>query len=250
MKTGTKQQVAWLVGASSGIGQALAFRLAQVGWQVAISARRLVALQAMQAQNAALHPYPVDVTDMQSLHQAAAAITRELGGIDLCLLNAGDYTPMPLADFNPELFRKLCEVNYLGMVNGLDAILPLMLARGQGQILLTASIAGYRGLPKSAPYSASKAAAINLAESLHLELKAKGVRLRVINPGFVRTPLTDKNTFRMPFLLEPEDAARAILHELDRDNFEIVFPKRFAWLMKLLRILPYWLYFKLTRKAM
>ena len=115
--------VAWLVGASSGIGQALAFQLAQAGWQVAISARRLDALQAMQAQHPALHPYTVDVTDVPSLHEAAAAITRELGEIELCVLNAGDYTPMPLADFNIELFRKLCDINYLGAVNGLDAIM-------------------------------------------------------------------------------------------------------------------------------
>ena len=242
--------VAWLVGASSGIGQALAFQLAQAGWQVAISARRLDALQAMQAQHPALHPYTVDVTDVPSLHEAAAAITRELGEIELCVLNAGDYTPMPLADFNIELFRKLCDINYLGAVNGLDAIMPLMLERGRGQILLTASVAGYRGLPKSAPYSASKAAVISLAESLHLELKARGVLLRVVNPGFVRSPLTDKNAFKMPFLLEPEEAAQAIMRDLPRRNFEIAFPKRFVYLLKVLRLLPYWLYFKLTKGAL
>ncbi len=241
--------VAWLVGASSGIGQALAFQLAEAGWIVAISSRRLEALQAMQARHPALHPYTVDVTDVTSLHEAAAAITHELGDIELCVLNAGDYTPMPLADFDPALFRKLCEINYMGAVNGLDAIMPLMVARGRGQILLTASVAGYRGLPKSAPYSASKAAVISLAESLHLELKAKGVLLRVINPGFVRSPLTDKNDFKMPFLMEPEDAAQAIMRDLPRGNFEIVFPKRFVYLMKILRILPYWLYFKLTKGA-
>lgn len=243
------QQVAWLVGASSGIGQALAFQLAQAGWVVAISARRVEALQTMQAQQAALHPYAVDVTDAASLQQAAAAITRELGDIALCVLNAGDYTPMPLADFNTGLFRKLIDINYMGVANGLEAILPLMLARGQGQVLLTASIAGYRGLPKSAPYSASKAAVISLAESLHVELKAQGVQLRVINPGFVRSPLTAKNAFKMPFLMEAEDAARAIMRDLPRGNFEIAFPKRFAYLMKVLRLLPYWLYFRLTRGA-
>lgn len=243
------QRVAWLVGASSGIGQALAFALAADGWCVAISARRVEPLQAMQKQNALLAPYPLDVTNAESLQTAAAAITRDLGAIELCILNAGDYTPMPLAAFDIGLFRKLCEVNYLGIVNGLAAILPLMLARASGQILVTASLAGYRGLPKSAPYSASKAAVLNLAESLHLELKAKGVLLRVINPGFVRSPLTAKNNFTMPFLIEPEQAAQAIMRELPRQNFEIVFPKRFAYLMKLLRILPYWLYFKLTQGA-
>jgi NAD(P)-dependent dehydrogenase (short-subunit alcohol dehydrogenase family) len=245
----SEQKVAWLVGASSGIGQALAFQLAQAGWVVAISARRLEALQTMQAQAAALHPYVVDVTDATSLQQAAAAITRELGDIDLCVLNAGDYTPMPLAAFSTDLFRKLMEINYMGAVHGLDAIIPLMVARGRGQILLTASVAGYRGLPKSAPYSASKAAVISLAESLHLELRAQGVQLRVINPGFVRSPLTDKNAFKMPFLMEAEEAARAIMRDLPRGNFEIAFPKRFVYLLKVLRLLPYWLYFKLTKGA-
>jgi NADP-dependent 3-hydroxy acid dehydrogenase YdfG len=245
----SEQKVAWLVGASSGIGQALAFQLAQAGWVVAISARRLEALQTMQAQAVALHPYVVDVTDATSLQQAAAAITRELGDIDLCVLNAGDYTPMPLAAFSTDLFRKLMEINYMGAVHGLEAIIPLMVARGRGQILLTASVAGYRGLPKSAPYSASKAAVISLAEALHLELKAQGVQLRVINPGFVRSPLTDKNTFAMPFLMEAEDAARAIMHDLPRHNFEIAFPKRFVYLLKVLRLLPYWLYFWLTKGA-
>lgn len=245
----TPPKVAWLIGASSGIGQALAFALATDGWQVAISARRVAALQAMHAQNPSLLPYPLDVTDIASLHATAAAITRELGAVDLCVLNAGDYTPMPLAEFNVSLFHKLCETNYLGVVNGLGAVLPLMLARGGGQILLTASLAGYRGLPKSAPYSASKAAVISLAESLHLELKAKGVLLRVVNPGFVRSPLTDKNTFKMPFLIDAQEAAHAIMRELPQQHFEIVFPKRFGYLMKLLRVLPYRLYFWLTKGA-
>lgn len=246
----TSRSVAWLVGASSGIGKALAFQLAEAGWLVAISARRLEPMLAMQAQQPALIPYTLDVTDVKTLRHIAVEITRDLGLIELCVFNAGDYEPMPLEDFNLDLFRKLCEVNYMGMVNGLDAVLPLMQAQGRGQILLTASIAGYRGLPRSAPYSASKAAVINLAESLHLELKEKGIRLRVINPGFVRSPLTDKNRFKMPFLLEPEEAARAIMRELEGDSFEIVFPKRFGYIMKILRILPYWLYFRLTRKAL
>lgn len=241
--------VAWLIGASSGIGRALAFRLAQAGWRVAVSARSEGSLQEMQSQQATLTPFPLDVTDTASLAKAYSAICSELGTIELCIVNSGGYDPMPLEKFELELFRKLCEVNYMGVVNALDCILPDMLQRGSGRILLTASIAGYRGLPKSAPYSASKAAVINLAESLHLELKAKGVSLRVINPGFVRSPLTDKNEFNMPFLIEPEEAAAAIMKELDGSHFEITFPKPFALIMKTLRILPYWLYFRLTRKA-
>lgn len=239
----------WLIGASSGIGKALAFRLADAGWQVAISARSEEPLHAMQAQNDALVAYPLDITDPEILRDAHEKITRELGTVELLIVNSGGYDPMPLEKFDLRLFRQLCEVNYMGVVNALDVILPPMLERGAGRILLTASIAGYRGLPKSAPYAASKAAVINLAESLHLELKAKGVSLRVINPGFVRSPLTDKNDFKMPFLIEPEEAADAIMKELDGDHFEITFPKPFVLMMKTLRLLPYSLYFKLTQKA-
>jgi len=157
---------------------------------------------------------------------------------------------MPVEQFDRDLFRQLLDVNYMGAVNLLDVILPDWTERGHGQILLTASLAAYRGLPRSAPYSASKAALLNMAESLHLELKAKGVLLRVINPGFVRTPLTDKNNFNMPSLMEPDEAAHAIITQLDNTQFEIRFPPRFAFVMNVLRILPYRLYFWITRRTL
>lgn len=245
----SKVKYAWIIGASSGIGQALAIQMAQAGWQVAISARRVDVLHTMQAHHPQLHAYALDVTDLSSVQQAHAAMIKKWGRLDICVVNAGDYVPMPLADFKRELFIKLNAVNYLGVINVLEVILPTMLQQAQGQILLTASLAGYAGLPKSAPYSASKAAVINLAESLHLELKQRGVLLRVINPGFVRSALTAKNNFKMPFLIEPDQAAQAIMRDLDKTHFEIVFPKRFAWLMKLLRLMPYAVYFALTKRA-
>lgn len=241
-------RLVWLVGASSGIGKALAMQMANAGWQVAISARRLAPLQAMQAQFPALYPYALDVTDAGVVQQVFATICSQHGVPDICLFNAGDYEPMPVEAFDLELFRKLTAVNYLGMVNGLNAVLPLMLERGRGQILLTASLSAYRGLPRAAPYSASKAAVLNLAEALHPELKIKGILLRVINPGFVRSALTDKNPFAMPFLMDAEEAAAVIMRELDGSHFEITFPKRFALLMKLLRLLPYRWYFWITRR--
>ncbi len=241
-------RLVWLVGASSGIGKALAMQMANAGWQVAISARRLEPLQAMQAQFPALYPYTLDVTDAGAVQQVFATICSQHGVPDICLFNAGDYEPMPVEAFDLELFRKLTAVNYLGMVNGLNAVLPLMLERGRGQILLTASLSAYRGLPRAAPYSASKAAVLNLAEALHPELKIKGILLRVINPGFVRSALTDKNPFAMPFLMDAEEAAAVIMRELDGSHFEITFPKRFALLMKLLRLLPYRWYFWITRR--
>ncbi|HSP01842.1 MAG TPA: SDR family NAD(P)-dependent oxidoreductase [Thioalkalivibrio sp.] len=244
-----KPSVAWLVGASSGIGAELARGLAAQGWQVALTARRAERLEALCAADPEhLHAYPGDVTDPEGLKALAARIEQDLGPVELCLLNAGDYEPMGLDAFDVGLFRRLMEINYMGVVHGLAAMMPAMRARARGQILITASLAGYRGLPRAAPYGATKAALINLAESLQPELAAEGVRLRLINPGFVRTPLTDKNRFDMPFLMTSEQAARAILKGLGQDRFEIRFPWRFAAMMGLLRLLPNGLYLRLARR--
>ncbi|WP_018954609.1 SDR family NAD(P)-dependent oxidoreductase [Thioalkalivibrio sulfidiphilus] len=241
--------VAWLIGASSGIGAELARRLAEAGWQVALTARRAERLEALcQASPSQLYSFPGDVTDPEGLSALAARIEAELGPVELCILNAGDYEPMGLDDFDVNLFRRLMEVNYLGVVHGLAAVMPAMRARGRGQILITASLAGYRGLPRAAPYGATKAALISLAESLQPELAAEGVRLRVINPGFVKTPLTDKNRFEMPFLMTTEQAAEAIMKGLHKDAFEIRFPWRFALMMGLLRLLPNGLYLRIARR--
>lgn len=237
----------WLIGASTGIGAVLARRLAAEGHRVIVSARSEDKLQSL-AETPGITSLPLDVTDEEGFKVAAKRLQEQLGGIDLAILNAGDYSPMPLEDFDTRLFRDTFEVNTFGVIHGLAALLPIMQNQGGGRILVTASIAGYRGLPKAAPYNASKAAVISLCESLRPELKQQGISLRVINPGFVRTPLTDKNRFPMPFLITAEQAADAIMKELDKDNFEIAFPKRFAWLMKLLRLLPYRWYFGLVGK--
>jgi short-subunit dehydrogenase len=190
------------------------------------------------------------VTDSDTVAQAVTAIEAEHGPLEAVVLNAGDYEPMAAAEFDADLFRRLMEVNYFGVVYALDALLPVMTARARGQILINASLSAYRGLPRAAPYGASKAALLNLAEALHSELQGSGVRVRVINPGFVKTALTDKNRFTMPFLVSPEAAARAIAAGLERSRFEITFPLRFALLMKLLRCLPYGLYFRVTGRLM
>lgn len=245
-------RVAMITGASAGIGRSLAIKLAQAGWQVAVCARREEALKAIAEAHPALaeriHPYPLDVTDIAESKAVFMAIEEELGEVDTLILNAGDYDPMPLDDFDPEIFRRLVEVNYLGTVNGVAAALSPMRARGRGQILLTASLSAYRGLPQAAPYGASKAAVLNMAESLRPALNGSGVSLRVINPGFVKTRLTQKNRFHMPQLITPERAADYIYREIDAGGFEIFFPKRFAWTLKVLRLLPYRLYFALTRR--
>jgi NAD(P)-dependent dehydrogenase (short-subunit alcohol dehydrogenase family) len=242
--------ILWVVGASSGIGRCLTQQLSDAGWTVAISARSGERLeQLVRADRAGrVHSYPVDITDAQAVADTVARIEAQLGSVERAILNAGDYTPMPLEQFDAELFRRLMEVNYMGAVHCLAALLPLLLQRGRGQVLLTASVAGYRGLPSSAPYSATKAALINLAESLQPELANAGVTMRVINPGFVDTPLTRKNRFSMPFLMSPEQAAARIVAQIDGSAFEIAFPRRFVWIMKLLRCLPYRAYFAVTRR--
>lgn len=240
---------AWVVGGSSGIGAALVERLAVQGWQVAVSARNASALERLaQRSPGNITAVPLDVTDSAAVTAAFAAIESEHGPLSHCFLNAATYEPMAASEFAAERFRVAMEVNFMGVVHCLDAILPAMRKRRSGQVLITASVAGYRGLPRAAPYNATKAALISLAESLHPELAQEGVQMRVINPGFVETPLTDKNQFEMPALLTPHQAAAAIVRRLDDSGFEIAFPRRFVWAMKLLRQLPYPLFFALTRR--
>lgn len=242
----------WLTGASAGIGRALALRLARDGWRVAASARRGDALDSLRQEARGLpgeiRAFPVDVTDRRAVAACVAAIEREFGRIDLALLNAGTHEPMPADKFSAAIVQRLLDINVMGVANGLEAVLPLLIARGAGRVAIVASLAGYGGLPSAAAYGASKAALINMAESLRPELLERGVVLQVINPGFVKTPLTDKNDFDMPFLISAEDAAEAILRGLKSDRFEIAFPGAFVRLMKLLRLLPYGLYFRLTRR--
>lgn len=242
--------LAWITGGGSGIGRALALALSQAGWRVAVSGRDpdKLARACGADPHGRLIATPLDVTDPEAVQAVVAGLERDHGPLALAVLNAGDYQPMSLAGFDAKLFRRLAEVNYLGVVNGLDALLPRMRQRAAGQILINASLSGYRGLPMAAPYGATKAALINLAESLHGECRAAGIRLRVLNPGFVRSALTDRNAFKMPFLTTPEAIADHVIDRLDRDGFEIAYPRRMAWLMKALRLLPYRLYFALVAR--
>jgi NAD(P)-dependent dehydrogenase (short-subunit alcohol dehydrogenase family) len=244
------QGVAWITGASSGIGRGLALRLAGEGWQVAVSARRREELDKMAEEAAALAgailPVPVDVTDGAAVRAAIERIEGEMGPIALAVLNAGTHQPISAWDFEAGAVQKLLDLNVMGQVHALEALLPRLRDRGQGRVAVVASVAGYRGLPTAAGYGASKAAAIAMCEALRPELAGTGVTLQVVNPGFVRTPLTDKNAFDMPMIMELDDAVAAFRKGLDSDKFEIVFPWRFAMIMKLLRILPYRLFFKVT----
>lgn len=192
---------------------------------------------------------PADVTEEAALAAAIARIEAEHGPIARAFLNAGLYLPVRARPFEASKFHKSFAVNLGGVVNGLAAILPGMMARGAGQIAINASVAGYSGLPTSAAYGATKAGLINMAESLKFDCDNAGVLVQIVNPGFVKTPATDTNPFPMPFLQEVEIAARRVLEGMDRAQFEITFPRRFAYILKALGMLPYPVYFALLARA-
>ncbi len=241
----------WITGASSGIGRGLALLMAKRGHRVAISARRAESLEEVVKEaeplKGTLYPVPLDVTDEAQVRAAVDAMESEHGEIALAVLNAGTHIPLDVEDFNTEAFRKLIDVNVMGVVNCLAPIIERMRARKRGHIAVVASVAGYCGLPSAAAYGLTKAGLINMCEALEPELALDGVQLQLVNPGFVRTPLTDKNDFNMPFLMELDAAAAAFYEGLQSDRFEIVFPRRMACAMASLRRLPYRLFFKVTR---
>ncbi|MBM3548230.1 MAG: SDR family NAD(P)-dependent oxidoreductase [Alphaproteobacteria bacterium] len=242
-------RLAWITGASTGIGRALALRLARDGWRVAASARGADALERLEDENAAIRAFPLDVTDAAGAARVVGEIEGELGAIDLVVANAGTHAPTPADAFDAAAVRRLIEINLIGATNTLAAAMPSMIARKGGHIAIVASVAGYRGLPGAAAYSATKAGLIALAEGLKFDLDRAGVKIQVINPGFVRTPLTDRNDFPMPFLMEVDEAAGRIVHGLAGSAFEIAFPRRLAWMLKFAALLPDRLYFPLVAKA-
>jgi NAD(P)-dependent dehydrogenase (short-subunit alcohol dehydrogenase family) len=237
-------QRVWLVGASSGIGAALAVALAGQGARLALSARRADKLQALGIADALL--VPCNATDAASLAGARQAVVAALGGIDLVIYLAGDYVPMRADSFDLAVAEQVVAVNFNGAMRLAAAVLPDL--HPGGGIAFVASVAGYRGLPKALCYGPGKAALIHFAECLHLDLAPKGIGVWAINPGFVSTPLTAKNDFAMPALQTPEQAAQAIIDGLADGHFEIHFPKRFTRLLKFFAILPYRWYFPLIRR--
>lgn len=237
----------WLVGASTGIGRALACELHARGAQVIVSARHQDALEAFVHDHPGSRALPVDVTDRLAVHNAAHALGVD-GALDLVCYCAGYYHPMRATDMDLNDMVRHHEVNTLGALHVLDAVLPPLIMRRQGHISLISSVAGFRGLPLSLAYGPTKAALINLAEALYLDLQPHRIGVSLINPGFVDTPLTAHNDFPMPALITPTDAAKAIVQGWERGEFEIHFPKRFTRVMKLLRLLPYRAYFPLVRR--
>lgn len=239
-------KTAWVTGASTGIGREIARQLAAAGVRVAVSARSAEKLSGFGPGVVAV---PLDVTDADACRAAVNRIESELGPLDLVVLGAGTYTPVAIDSIDPMVFSHTMDTNYMGVVNCLAAVAPPMLARGSGHISWIASVAGYVGLPKAAAYGPTKAALINLAESLAPEMKLRGVHISVINPGFVATPLTAQNDFKMPFLLQPEDAARRSIDGLKSGRFEIAYPRRFVAILRALKALPYPLFFRLITRS-
>jgi short-subunit dehydrogenase len=240
-------RTAWIVGASSGIGAEIAKLLAAQGVTVAASARSIEKLAAL---GHGIKPFPLDVTDRDAVAKTYRAVEAELGDLDLALFCAGTYDAEGPGWFDAQAFERTMQVNYVGTINCLAAVWPAFRARRKGHIAWIASVAGYRGLPRAKSYGPTKAALINLAEAMKPEMDAAGVRLSIVNPGFVATPLTAKNDFTMPFLLSPEDAARRSIDGLAKGKFEIVYPWQMTLLMKALRLLPYPLYFTLSRRSL
>jgi short-subunit dehydrogenase len=236
----------WIIGASSGIGAELAKELAASGAKVIISARSADKLQALQSQIGA-YVVPLDAANFEAVNNAAQQIKAELGKINSVIFMAGVYTPTSFENMNIADANQIIDVNFKGALNTVLAVLPILKTQGFGQIALCGSVAGYVGLPNGQPYSATKAAIISLAESLRAEVPSF-IDVKLISPGFVKTQLTDKNSFDMPAIITPQQAAKEIAKGLQRKAFEIHFPKKFTYFMKLLQLLPHRLYFILAKK--
>jgi len=242
-------RIVWLVGASTGIGRATAERLHAQGATVIVSARTKATLTQLADAHPRMEAIALDATDRDAMRAAAQAIVRRHGRLDLVVYAAGTYTAMQATDFDLDVALRHQQVNVVGALVMLDAVLPTLLAQGRGHLSLVSSVAGYRGLPKSLAYGPTKAALINLAEALYLDLHPRGLGVSVVNPGFVRTPLTAQNDFHMPALIRPEEAAQEMIRGWERGHFEIHFPKRFTRWLKALRLLAYGPYFALVRRS-
>lgn len=242
-------RIVWLVGASTGIGRATAERLHGLGAKVIVSARSAATLDAFVRQHPGSLAYTLDVTDRQALQDAARQIVADHGRIDLAVYCAGYYKPMRATAFDLEDALKHEQVNYVGALYLLDAVLPTLLRQRGGHLSLISSVSGYRGLPKALAYGPTKAALINLAESLYFDLTDHGIGVSVVCPGYVETPLTEQNDYKMPGLISAEQAAQDIVDGWQRGQFEIHFPKRFTRWVKALSHLSDTLYFKAVRRV-
>ena len=243
------QKKIWITGASSGIGKALAEKFASEGWKVAISARRKEILEEM-SKNENIFSYPLDVTNQDQIRSVFSKIINDFGNLDLCVFSSGTYDPKLEQEINLKQNKFIMETNFFGVLYCIKSVEKYFKDKKDGHISIVSSIAAYRGLPNSSGYGPSKAALTNLAESLYFDFKKHNVRISLISPGFIKTPLTDKNEFPMPFIKSPKFAAEKIFNGLTKSKaFEIHFPKALTLLLKFLRVLPYRLYLFLIDKS-
>lgn len=244
-----KNQVVWIIGASSGIGLALAQELSARGAVLALSARRKDELEKLKLSLGDQHKvFALDVTNSDNTIRTAQAIRAAFGDINRVIFMSAAYAPMKINSLNIAVVKEIIDVNLTGAFNVVHAVIPILQAqKDKSQIALCGSVASYIGLPGGQPYSATKAGVVNLAESLYAEC-GKIIDVKLISPGFVRTPLTDKNDFQMPMIITPEQAAKNIADGLLTSRFEIHFPKKFTLFLKALRFLPYVLALRLTGK--
>lgn len=232
----------WLVGASEGLGEALAHQLSRAGIELVLSARNADRLSALSnALPGKAQVAPVDITDGEALEHVARAI----GDVDGVVHMAGVYWPFAAQAWDSAQANMMADVNFTGAMRLMGVVVPRMVARGQGHIVLTGSLSGFRGLPGAAPYVSSKAGVMALAESLHADLRRSGVQVQLVNPGFIKTRLTKKNDFAMPFIMEPEAAARAYFEHMNTDRFKRSFPTAFSLVFRGSQFLPDWLYYRL-----
>ena len=245
------KKVIWITGASSGIGKALSLNFANEGWIVAASARRENLLKELKELHENIHPFPLDVTNSNQCKAVFENITKKFDDIEISVFCTGMHDPKSEKEFNLDKIKEIMEVNYFGTMNSINSVYKYYSEKKNGQISIVSSVAGYRGLPAAGAYCASKSALISFAESLHFEMKRKNIRISLVSPGFIKTPMTDKNEFPMPMIKSPEFAADQIYNGLIKSNsFEIHFPKLFTYIMKFLKILPNNIYFKLVEKGM
>ena len=234
----------WLVGASEGLGRALAHRMSAAGAELCLSARSADALTSLVDElPGKAHAVPVDVGDRESVRTAAETV----GEIDGLVFLAGVYWPTPAQEWNADEVELMCDVNFTGAARVVGAVIGRMVDRDSGHIVLTGSLSGFRGLPGAIGYSASKAGLMALAESMYADLRRTGVQVQVANPGFIRTRLTEKNDFTMPFIMEPEDAARIMFEHMNTDRFKRSFPTLFSLLFRFSQFWPDWLYYRVFR---
>jgi len=241
----------WITGASSGIGKALAIKFAQEGWIVAISARREELLKEISKSQKNISYFPLDVTDSEKCKLVFEEIKKKLGDIDISVFSTGIHDPKSEKTLNIDKVKKIMEVNFFGTVNSINSVYEYYKSRKSGHISIVSSVAGYRGLPAAGAYCASKSALSSFAESLYFDLKRYNVRVSLVSPGFIKTPMTDKNDFPMPMIKSAEFAAEQMFKGLTKSkSFEIHFPKSFTAIMKVLKVIPNGLYFRIVEKGM